>query len=95
MIYKSALWFKTNHHTHDTYIDIYPIDIIEFVSGIQDKNGQDIYESNIVRLDGFRRPRLIKYDNNKGFIFFCKWGEDLCRKEFGDNLMLCVNSNIN
>lgn len=72
--------------THDTYAGIYPIDIIESTSGVQDKNGVDIYESDIVNLQGFKKPLVVKHSDTKGFYLVCEWGEALCKAEFGDKI---------
>lgn len=65
--------------THDTYAGIYPIDIIESTSGVQDNNGVDIYESDIVNLQGFKKPLVVKHSDTKGF-FLCVNGVRLSAK---------------
>ncbi|RAX56641.1 hypothetical protein CCZ01_08880 [Helicobacter monodelphidis] len=65
----------------------YPIDIIESASGVQDKNGYDIYASDIVRLQGFKKPLVVKYDEKVGFYLSCEWGETLCKAEFGEKII--------
>lgn len=72
--------------THDTYAGIYPIDIIESTSGVQDNNGVDIYESDIVNLQGFKKPLVVKHSDTKGFYLVCERGEALCKAEFGDKI---------
>lgn len=62
----------------------YPIDIIESASGVQDKNGRDIYASDILSLEGFKKPLVVKYEEE--FYLSCEWNELLCKAEFGEKI---------
>lgn len=57
----NGLWFSSKEH-----IDNYDGKVMEFI-GLQDKNGRDIYESDIVRVSEYN-PVSEKYEESLAII---------------------------